>query len=197
MGHHLTVLSIQLQAAGKLVERNPQAAAEAIQLSRSEAQAALEEVRRSVAVMRRSPGESQPLPAALAAMVRDFDERAALRASFEQSGAPVELSPYAYQTLFRAAQEGLTNAQKHGKNVQHAWVQLAYRADAVRLSVRDDGQAVEDCCDDEPGFGLAGLRERVGQLGGTLRSGPGETGGFEIEVSLPLEDTVRDPGPAG
>jgi len=40
LGHHLTVLSIQLQAAEKLVERNPQAAAEALRVSRSEASGA-------------------------------------------------------------------------------------------------------------------------------------------------------------
>lgn len=194
LGHHLTVLSIQLQAAGKLVARNPQAAAEAIQLSRSEAQAALEEVRSSVAMMRQSPIESQPLPEALAALVRDFDQRSDLRASLEQSGDPVELSPFARQTLFRAAQEGLTNAQKHGKNVQHAWVRLRYEADAVRLSVQDDGQEPPDP-GGEAGFGLLGLAERVSQLGGSLNNGPAKSGGFAVEVCLPLEP--RDENQAG
>jgi len=60
LGHHLTVLSIQLQAAEKLVERNPQAAAEALRVSRSEAQAALEEVRHSVGVMRQPPAKASP-----------------------------------------------------------------------------------------------------------------------------------------
>jgi signal transduction histidine kinase len=201
LGHHLTVLSIQLQAAAKLVERNPQAAAESIQVCRSEAQAALEEVRRSVAVMRQSPGEAQPLPAALEALVKNFNRGASIHAIFEKSGSFVELSPFAYQTLFRAAQEGLTNAQKHGKQVRQAWVRLDYSGNGVRLTVQDDGQEAGpvngECCPDGTGFGLAGLSERVSQLGGSLRSGPLAAGGFELAIHLPIQEATHDPGSAG
>jgi signal transduction histidine kinase len=192
LGHHLTVLSIQLQAADKLVGRNPQAAAEAIQTSRAETQAALEEVRRSVSMMRQSPDESRPLAEALAGMLADFEQHAGLRTSFEQSGPPVELPAFAYQTLYRTVQEGLTNAQKHGQDVTQAWVQLEYQADAVRLLVRDDGRAAQTNLAEPPGFGLLGLRERVGQLGGSLRSGAGAAGGFEIEVCIPLQEAAGD-----
>jgi signal transduction histidine kinase len=192
LGHHLTVLSIQLQAADKLVARNPQAAAEAIQTCRTEAQAALEEVRRSVSMMRQSPDETRPLAEALASMLAEFEQHAGLRTSFEQSGAPVELPAFAYQTLYRTVQEGLTNAQKHGKAVTQAWARLEYQADAVRLLVCDDGQTEQSIPDGTPGFGLLGLRERVGQLGGSLRSGPGATGGFEIEVCIPLQEAGGD-----
>jgi signal transduction histidine kinase len=197
LGHHLTVLSVQLQAADKLVERNPQAAAEAIRLSRAEAQAALEEVRRSVGMMRRSPADSQPLPDFLANLVRDFSANTGLQVQFEPVGTPVELAPFAQHTLFRAVQECLTNVQKHGQGVKTIRVRLEYAAQAVRLAVRDDGQMPQAAASGHGGYGLKGLQERVDQLGGEFRCGPGALGGFEVDVSIPLEEAVHDQSPAG
>jgi signal transduction histidine kinase len=197
LGHHLTVLSIQLQAADKLVNRNPQAAIEAIQQSRAEAQAALDEVRHSVGLMRQSPAETQPLPEVLSNLVKDFSQRTGLHATFEGAGSPVELSSFASQTLFRIVQEGLTNATKHGKGIQQVQVHLEYQPEAVWLVVRDDGQAAEAVPDRPPGYGLVGLRERVDQLGGRIQSGPGKTGGFEVDVNIPLQEVAHDPGSAG
>jgi signal transduction histidine kinase len=196
LGHHLTVLSIQLQAADKMVKRDPQAAAKAIRLSRAEARAALEEVRQSVGMMRQSPADSQPLPELLATLVRDFSQHADLQASFEQSGAPIDLSSFARQTLFRAVQESLTNVQKHGRGVTQIEVLLKYARAAVRLVVRDDGQAPEPA-PGGTGFGLTGLRERVERLGGSLSSGRGRDGGFEVELRIPLQEATHDQGSTG
>jgi signal transduction histidine kinase len=192
LGHHLTVLSIQLQAAEKLVERNPQAAAESIRLSRAETQAALEEVRRSVAAMRESPGENRHLEDVLSTLARDFGERTQLETDFEQRGNPIDLSSFARQTLFRAVQEGLTNVQKHGREVKHIRVNLKYEPGEVCLNIRDDGQAAKDAAPGTTGYGLTGLRERVEQLGGTLRSGPEPEGGFTLELRIPLREDVHD-----
>ena len=192
LGHHLTVLSIQLQAADKLVERNPRAAAEAIQISRAEAQAALEEVRRSVGVMRESPAEGRPLSELLAGLIRDFDGRTGLSASFEQSGEVPELSDFGRQTIFRAVQEGLTNAQKHGEGVRRIRVSLTCEPNAVHLVLRDDGQTDPSAGPGKAGYGLTGLRERVEQLGGTFRAGPEKEGGFGIDLRLPLPKDNHD-----
>jgi signal transduction histidine kinase len=192
LGHHLTVLSIQLQAADKLVERNPRAAAEAIRISRAEAQAALEEVRRSVGVMRESPSENRPLAERLAGLVRDFDQRTGLSVSFEQGGVAPDLSEFAKQTYFRAVQEGLTNAQKHGRGVRRIDVNLTFEADTVRLRIHDDGQVAQSSAAGKTGYGLTGLRERVEQLGGTFRAGPEQDGGFAIELRIPLPEDGHD-----
>lgn len=197
LGHHLTVLSIQLQAAEKLVARSPQEAAKAIRISRSEAQAALEEVRQSVGVMRQAPGEDQPLPEVLAGLTHEFGEHTALQAEFRQSGSPLELAPFARQTLYRAVQESLTNTQKHAKNVTLVSVELEYMPDAVRLVVQDDGQVPAETGAGQTGFGLIGLRERLDQLGGSLESGPGPQGGFRLAIRIPIEELDDDRRPAG
>ncbi len=197
LGHHLTVLSIQLQAAEKLVERNPQAAIEALRVSRGEAQAALEEVRRSVGVMRQSPAESQPLVELIAGLVHDFDEHTGLHSNFELTGSPVELSEFAGQTLFRTVQESLTNIQKHARGVKNIQVRLAYSLEAIHLVVSDDGQPSAEAPAAHSGYGLKGLRERVDQLGGEFRCGPDASHGFQVDVSIPLQEVAHDQSPAG
>jgi signal transduction histidine kinase len=197
LGHHLTVLSIQLQAADKLVQRNPQAAVEAIQTCRGEVRAALEEVRRSVEVMRQTPEESQPLDLMLSGLVQGFDEHTGLKADFESSGTPFELSSFARQTLFRAVQESLTNIQKHGKGVGRILVKLEYSPQDVRLAVSDDGEKPAEGFGGPSGYGLQGLKERVNQLGGEFCCGPGAIRGFRVDVTIPLKEVSSDPSSTG
>jgi signal transduction histidine kinase len=197
LGHHLTVLSIQLQAADKLVERNPQAAAEAIRTSREEARAALEEVRNSVSVMRETSEESQPLDLMLRSLVQSFDEHTGLKSDFQCSGSPYDLSSFARQTIFRAVQESLTNIQKHGKGVSHIQVDLEYSPETIHLSVSDDGEKPGGELDGQAGFGLQGLKERVDQLGGEFCCGPGKSRGFLVDVTIPVHEVSGDPSLAG
>lgn len=183
LGHHLTVLNVQLQAAARLVERDPPRAAQVLAICRDEAQAAMAEVRQSVAAMRHSPLDGRPLEEAIAALVAEFDRASPLDVTFRREGEPAELTQAAALTLYRAAQEGLTNAQKHALAGRVA-VTLAFAPGAAALRVRDDGAgaAASGAC----GFGLAGLRERAAQLGGTLSAGPRPDGGFLLEVEVPL-----------
>jgi signal transduction histidine kinase len=184
LGHHLTVLNVQLQAADKLIMRDAERAAAALALARAEAQAALAEVRRSVAAMRRAPLDGQALPEAIAALVYDFDRASPLKAEFALSGTPQTLGPAATMTLYRAAQEGLTNTQKHAAAAS-VRVELNYSGDTVQVRVSDDGQGGGVPSDDSSGFGLVGLRERVERLNGRFCAGSGPRGGFVLEVTLP------------
>jgi signal transduction histidine kinase len=192
LGHHLTVLSIQLQAAEKLVERNPQAAAEALRVSRSEVQAALEDVRHSVGMMRQPAAESQPLVEMIGSLVHDFGEHTGFHPEFDLSGTPIPLTPFAEQTLFRTVQESLTNIQKHARAVKQIRVKLVYSNEAIHLAVSDDGELLPEAPSAQSGYGLKGLRERVDQLGGQFCCGPDSSHGFQVDVSIPLQEVVRD-----
>lgn len=192
LGHHLTVLNVQLQAAAKLIERDPQRAAATLVTSREVAQAALDEVRQSVAAMRRTPLDGRALDEALRALVQEFDRHSPLSAGFEQHGSPLPLLPAASMTIYRAVQEGLTNAQKHA-SAEHVVVRLEWTAALVRLSVQDDGSQSASA---GSGFGLAGLRERAEQLGGMFSAGVQPDGGFMLTLALPLERNSDDSGAA-
>jgi signal transduction histidine kinase len=193
LGHHLTALSIQLQAVEKLVKTQPDMAAEAAHNARSAVQAALKEVRQSVASLREAPADIQDLPQAIARLVQDAANHTGLQTHFEQQGEAPDISTAAAMTLFRAAQESLTNVQKHASEATRIDVQLVFQAGSIRLSIQDDGSHPDACLpEDTPlgtgrGFGLAGLRERVHLLGGTLECGPAPQGGFRVALTIPVQ----------
>lgn len=196
LGHHLTVLNVQLQAATKLVARDPGRAQAALDICREEAQAALSEVRQSVAALRRTPLDGRSLDEALALLVGDFERRAGLSARYSLRGTPVALSPAATTTLYRAAQEGLTNAQKHAR-ARQVTATLSFDATLARLQVCDDGAPAVSDSATTGGFGLAGLRERAEQLGGRLIAAPQPERGFLLDLSLPIERNRDDSHRAG
>lgn len=183
LGHHLTALHVQLQAAERLLARDPAQVAPILATCRAETQAALAEVRRSVAALRDGPLEGRTLEQALVALAHDFTRRGGAAARFRQHGQPRDLSAAAALTLYRAAQEGLTNIQKHAV-ARAALVDLRYEPDAVRLRVEDDGAGAPSAS--AGGFGLLGLRERAAQLGGVCRAGPLPQAGFALDLELPF-----------
>src|SRR5262249_52865499 len=137
------VLAVQLQAADKLLARDPPQTASLIANCRQEARAALDELRRSVDIMRRSPLEDRPLDEALRQLVSEFDQRSSVAASFARDGEVVPLAPAAATTLYRTAQEGLTNAQKYAA-ASRVTVTLTYAPSQVRLTVRNEGGVTPD-----------------------------------------------------
>lgn len=186
LGHHLTALSVQLQAAEKLMQANPALAAETVRNARGEVQAALKEVRQSVAALRETPIDMMDLPQAVRRLLEETGQLSGLQTVFNQRGQTAALSPAAAMTIYRAAQEGLTNVRKHASGATRVSVELAYSPSQVQISVENDGPASSDMME-AGGFGLAGMRERASLLGGTLECGPRPEGGFIMHLQVPLE----------
>jgi signal transduction histidine kinase len=179
LGHHLTVVQMQVRAARAVLPTDRDRADTLLDKAEDQSREALAEVRRSVGALR-EPWEAGPVADALAALA---GESAGVTAALEVRGEPRGLSPDTARALYRAAQEALTNVRKHA-GVDRARLLLDWsRAGVVRLQVRDEGAGLPD----RPGsgYGLTGVRERVGQLGGTvqLRSAPGQ--GVTMTVELP------------
>ena len=183
LGHYLTILNVQLQAAARLLQRDPQRAAAIIATCREVAQTALDEVRRSVAAMQPSPLDGHSLDAAIEHLINEFRTSTALDIHFEQSGDLPVLPQTLAMTLYRAVQEGLTNARKHS-NATRIVVNLTCLPETVHLAIRDNGQPVNGV-GQSSGFGLTGLRERIERLGGSLRAGPHPDGGFLLDIVAP------------
>lgn len=87
------------------------------------------------------------------------------------------------ETLLRMVQEGLTNAARHGR-AGHAWIQLRRDGESLHLDIDDDGRVRWPVT---PGNGLAGMRERLAALGGSLEIAPSEHGGLRLAARLPVE----------
>lgn len=93
--------------------------------------------------------------------------------------------------LFRMLQECLTNVRRHAK-ASRVTVQYDEYAHRARLLVTDNGIGFDTQLLQEPGFGLAGMRERVSMLGGTLRVVSSQGKGTEVSITLPLEHGDHD-----
>jgi signal transduction histidine kinase len=103
-----------------------------------------------------------------------------LQVAYEENLGAARLSPQVETGLYRVAQEALSNARKHA-GTREARMQLELGKRKVRLEVEDRGRGFNPRAvtrDGGPGerVGLAGMRERMGLLGGTLtiKSEPGE-----------------------
>lgn len=86
------------------------------------------------------------------------------------------------EALLRVIQESLTNAARHG-SASRAWLHLKRSDDVLMLEFEDDGQLAWPI---RPGNGLAGMRERLEALGGSLLIKPSERGGLFLRATLPL-----------
>jgi len=184
LGHYLTVVNVQLEAARALQTRDPARAAAALNKAQSLTHEGLQEIRRSVATLRASPLDNRPLAEALGNLLEEC-RSAGLAAEMQVLGAPRMLSPQGALTLYRAGQEGLTNARKHAR-AKSAQVVLDFLdATTVRLRVSDDGVGTTETQGATGGFGLLGVRERAQLLGGIVRWQGLPNAGFTLEVEVP------------
>jgi len=182
LGHRLTVAAVQLEAAERLIPTQPERAAEMVATVRGQVRAALTELRQTVAALRQPLENDLPLDTALRRLVNEFSAATGLQVILTLPDTLPPLTSPLRLTLYRAAQEGLTNIHKHAA-ASHAWVTLTNSDGMVMLTIRDDGRGPQRS---ESGFGLRGLRERAAHLGGAVRFGPAPSGGSSLEVELPL-----------
>jgi signal transduction histidine kinase len=102
-------------------------------------------------------------------------------------GADASLSPGVDLAAYRIVQEALTNALKHARATT-VDVRVRYGERELDLTVADDGVGAGS--NHAGGHGLVGMRERVVLYGGTLRTGPGEHGGFRVQAMLPIHEVA-------
>jgi signal transduction histidine kinase len=84
----------------------------------------------------------------------------------------------------------VTNALRHARNATRIDVQVAGDGDAIRLTVRDDGDRVHPSSVNA-GYGVVGMTERAALLGGTLEAGPGPDHGWVVDALLPRTRPTR------
>jgi signal transduction histidine kinase len=122
---------------------------------------------------------------ALRGLIDDFADRTDIDVRFETPASLPSLVEDAELALFRALQEALSNVARHAQ-AKSVEVGLVVGAEAVVLSVRDDGEGIAEGAE-RSGSGLDGMRERVTLLGGVVTVANRSTGGVEVRVSLPID----------
>ncbi|HEX4702143.1 MAG TPA: sensor histidine kinase [Pseudonocardiaceae bacterium] len=183
----LTGIITQLQAAEHVTDQ-PEVHGRHLDNAARLARESLTEARRSVRAMRPEVLASAQLPEALRQVVAGWSGMNRAAAELTTTGTVTALHPEVEVTLLRIAQEALANVAKHSK-AGRVRLTLSYFGDVVTLDVRDNGIGFDPAAGsiDRPdgGYGLAGMRQRVERLAGTLaiESEPGA--GCALSASVP------------
>ena len=171
----------QLQAAERSASvqgETEEHVARALRLARS----SLTEARRSVQALAPQELGRAHLPDALRALTEQWSQDQGISAQVEVTGVREPLSPAIEVSLFRVAQESLTNVAKHAE-ASRVGVTLSYAGTEVLLDVRDDGRGFAQGVG--TGFGLTSMRQRIRGVGGhvEVQSAPGE--GTSVSARVP------------
>jgi signal transduction histidine kinase len=196
VAHSLSVIVVQADGAAAAAERRPEAAAAALRTIGDTGREALTQMRRLLGVLREgrdgvgAPRAPQPGAAQLEELVGQV-ARAGLPVRLTVQGSERSLASAVDITLYRVAQEALTNVLKHADAVSRVDVVVRYLDEAVELRVHDDGRDRRTAGDS--GHGLMGMRERVDLHGGTLVTGPAAGGGFAVRAVIPTAERIGAP----
>lgn len=185
--HGLAVVSIQLGLAQELARDDPEATLEALEAAR---QVNLEAIGELAAAVRALRGHDHPqpdlAPAPGTAQLPLLLERAAdsgLATELVTDGDPRPVPPAVSLTLFRIAQESITNVLRHS-DATAVRAELRHEADGIGLTISDNGSPAGAGAP-EPGHGLTGMRERTNHLGGWFSAGAEPGGGFGVRAWFP------------
>jgi len=187
-----------LQAGALRMTAPDEATRQAAEELRAAGCQALDELRDLVGILRTAPEEDEPVS------TPDF---AALIAESTAVGTPAELivdgdaglaSPIVQRTVYRVVREALTNVRKHAPGAR-VLVRVSYDPSQVLLEVSNTppagpaDPARAGLADTGSGLGIAGLRQRIELVHGTLRAGPTPAGGFSVEAILPAYVPTAEP----
>ncbi|TDC14966.1 sensor histidine kinase [Kribbella albertanoniae] len=186
IGHTIAVVSVQTSVALEALDDDPEATRAALSTIRTASSAAVRELRTMVGLL--TDAESRAPVGSLehVELLIEATIASGLAVGLRVEGEPEVLPTVVDTTAYRIVQEALTNSLKHA-GASRADVVLRYQPACLEITVSDDG--VGAVLDESRGRGLAGMRERVGLIGGEVdfSSGPG----FRIHAVLPF---LRSPG---
>jgi len=173
LGHHLTTIAVLLEKAQAFRSVDATVADAALGDARESARQALEDVRQSVRALDDRHLRFGP------ALRRLAGDALPVRVTGDETG----FGQNALHALYRAAQEGITNARRHSGATEIA-VSVEFGQSSARLEVSDNGRGLSGAVE---GFGLRGLRERVELAGGSLSlAGDTDTrAGTRLTVEIP------------
>ncbi|MBO9568180.1 MAG: two-component sensor histidine kinase [Cellulomonas iranensis] len=189
--HHLSGMVVQAAAVERLVDRDPDAAREGARWLRDQGRATLDNLRQVVGLLRGddAPDGTAPLPGLaalpdLVAQARDLGDDVELVVA----GDAAPLAPLGDVSLYRIAQQAVTNARQHAPGAR-VRVRVEHAPGAVVVDVTNGpaSRGVRGTRGEHGGAGLAVMRERAALVGGTLDAGPTPDGGWRVHARVPVE----------
>lgn len=188
LGYTLTISIVQLENALELVNEAPQQAHALIEAVRSRLTAGQDELRLTLTTLRNHEIPAAGLLPSLWKLTGEFAAATGIAVTANLPEMLPSLSDAQATAVYRSAQEALINAFKHGR-AQNICVNLYTDGGALVLRVKDDGRGLAP--PSAGGFGLLGMKDRAGRLGGALQVNGSPEGGVAVTLSLPLEGEVH------
>ncbi|MYX72227.1 histidine kinase [Streptomyces sp. SID3915] len=186
VAHHVTGIVVQAQGAQAIAGRRPELVPPALQRIEQAGSEALTSMRHMVGMLRDADGEVALTPLAgigeVRALVEEFSAVGGAQARLDLEGGFDDLPVEVTTTAHRVVMEALTNVRKHAHGCTEVRVRVGRAGDHVIVRVSDDGRPRHVS---HGGFGLKGLAERVGLIGGRVQAGPVAAGGWGVEATLP------------
>lgn len=187
LGHSLTALNVQLQAAASLLMTDSAQAQSFLSQAQRLAATAMQDVRQSVKALRDDKGAEQPLKEAIASLTEEFRQVTGIvPTTCIQLTEPLPAS--VSKTLYRVVQEALTNVSKYAEATQ-VQIELMTTGDRICLTFKDNGKGFNDR-QQTSGFGLQGMQERVAAFNGSFRLTTELGAGCQIEIAIPLLEVL-------
>jgi signal transduction histidine kinase len=182
LGHSLSVLNLQLEAALKLWKSDPQEATEFLVEAKQLGSTALDDVRQSVFAVRSDPLEGQTLEEAIASLTENFSRSTSISPKISinlSRSIPTEIKT----AVYRIVQEALTNIYKYAEATE---VEIQIQThNTLQLIVADNGKGF-NLNQNTTGFGLQGMRERTLAIGGSFTIDSTPNSGCTITANFPL-----------
>ncbi|MDA3627226.1 histidine kinase [Saccharopolyspora sp. WRP15-2] len=181
VGHGLAAIKMQADVALHVLAKKPEQAEVALDAISRTSSDALDELRATLAVVRRPSGQTPGL-GRLDDLLQRMRE-AGVSVELRTVGEARSLPPVVDLTCYRILQESLTNVLRHS-NDKRAEVTIEHSEDAVALTVTNP---LPGSSAGGGGLGLPGMRQRVASLGGEFEAGPTADDRFTVSARLPLE----------
>jgi ligand-binding sensor domain-containing protein/signal transduction histidine kinase len=177
--------ALQLGAIGRQLKKNPEKAERDLEGVLDQIDLCLAEARSEIGELRDVGTPAAPFEARLLETAQAACAGSELRAVVQLHGKKRQLGAEIEKNLLRIARESATNAARHA-NATRIEMDLYYDGGTVRLLARDNGGGLAASDPAREHFGIAGMRERTEQLGGSFRMRSEADRGTEVEVTLPL-----------
>ncbi|WP_217593928.1 ATP-binding protein [Cohnella sp. GbtcB17] len=182
VGHTLTAAMIQIEAAKLLFDGDPQRAVGKLDSARESVREGLDEIRRTVRLLKTADEQEGLLPA-LHSLLRRTGELTGIAVDYAIEPLPA-LDEALGATLYRALQEGLTNGIRHGGSRTFNF-QLGIADSQLRFRLASDGRPYEA---GPFGFGLTAMKERVERHGGLFSVSANGGVGCLLAIDIPLHN---------
>ncbi|REE96523.1 sensor histidine kinase [Thermomonospora umbrina] len=192
VAHSIGIIAIQAGAAKMVIDTRPAEAREALGVIENAGRETLSGLRRMLGALRRA--EDTPVPTAPAPGLADVERlaetttAAGVRVDVRWRGPRSPLPPEIDLSAFRIIQEAVTNVVRHA-DTPRCRVSIEHRDEELAIEVVDAGRGGRTTSGG--GYGITGMRERVGLLHGEFSAGPHPEGGFRVAARLPVPAVPR------